>query len=62
MAVIRSTNLIMDEKFVVASISDEENKNIRGARNVLIIPEEFNESLTTGKLGNSNRIMLPKKF
>jgi len=34
---------------------------LKASRNVLILPEEFDEFLTTGKLGNSNRIMLPKK-
>ena len=33
--------------------------------NLIVIPsgrETLNQSLTTGKLGNSNRIMLPKKM
>ena len=44
------------------SITDEEYKLISGAKEVIIASNDFDESLTTGKLGNSNRIMLPKKI
>lgn len=33
-----------------------------GGGEVMVVPEDFDESLTTGKLGNSNRIMVPKKI
>ena len=31
-------------------------------REVIVVPKDFDESLTTGKLGNSNRVMVPKKI
>ncbi len=61
MASIRSINMKDYEIIMKAVISEEEQKLLKEMRNILILPEEFDESLTTGKLGNSNRIMLPKK-
>ncbi|MCK4634365.1 MAG: hypothetical protein KAT37_00650 [Candidatus Aenigmarchaeota archaeon] len=62
MATIESINRVRDNIYVTSSISEKENKTIKFHKNVLILPEEFEDSLTTGKLGNSNRIMLPKKI
>lgn len=62
MATIRSINMENDEVMLTAAISNDENKSMKGARDIIILPCEFDEELTTGKLGNSNRIMLPKKI
>ncbi len=62
MAVIKTISMDMDEIFVIASVSEQENEMIKCSNKILIFPNKFDESLTTGKLGNSNRIMLPKKI
>jgi len=62
----------------IKSIDIENNKNInlhllitnqeygllkQKTKDIIILPEDsLNKTLTTGKLGNSNRIMVPKKF
>ncbi|RKZ28301.1 hypothetical protein DRQ26_01380 [bacterium] len=62
MAIIRSVKMENGEIILSLSITDEEYKFISGAKEVIIATENFDEFLTTGKLGNSNRIMLPKKI
>jgi len=51
---------------VTLKISDEEYEVLKPKiKNLMIVPVEtdaLNERLTTGKLGNSNRIMLPNKI
>lgn len=66
MADIRTIDMENDDIFVTLKITKEEYKLLKlKSRNLLIVPTEsdvLNESLTTGKLGNSNRIMLPNKI
>ncbi len=62
MAKIESIEMKNSKIFLNASITEEEYKLLNQCKNAIIISEEFDENLTTGKLGNSNRIMLPKKI
>lgn len=62
MASIRSITVKSDEILVNATLSEDEHRLLKSTKNIIILPEEFEEQLTTGKLGNSNRIMLPKKI
>lgn len=55
-----------NEIFVTLKISKEEHNILKNETNDLVVlptnVNVLNEALTTGKLGNSNRIMLPKKM
>lgn len=62
MAVIRSINMESNEIMLTAEISKQESMMLKGTKDIIMIPEEFNEELTAGKLGNSNRIMISKKI
>lgn len=66
MADIRTIDMKNDKIFVTFEISEEEYKSLKPKpRQLLIVPTDSNaldETLTTGKLGNSNRIMLPNKI
>lgn len=62
MALIRSVNIEDGEIILNLSITEEEYKLISGLKEVILVSEEFEDKLTTGRLGNSNRIMVPKKM
>ena len=66
MAKIQSIDLKDDGILVILKISEKEYELFKPkSREFLIIPTDENaldETLTTGKLGNSNRIMLPNKI
>lgn len=66
MAEIRSIDLKDNEIIISLKISKEEyNLLQQKTDDILVIPaglKDFDQKLTTGKLGNSNRIMLPKKI
>ncbi|RLJ07699.1 MAG: hypothetical protein DRP16_02970 [Candidatus Aenigmatarchaeota archaeon] len=65
MAEIRSIDLKNNEIIVSLRVSKEEYALLhQKTDDILIIPagiKDLNQTLTTGKLGNSNRLMLPKK-
>ncbi len=65
MAEIRNINVRKNDIELTLSISREEYKIIQNnTRDLIVLPyntETLRYSLTTGKLGNSNRIMMPKK-
>lgn len=66
MAEIKSIDVQDDAIELKLSISKEEYKLLNHHTNdIAVIPygkESLTRELTTGKLGNSNRVMLPKKF
>ena len=66
MAYIKSIEIDGDETRLNMKISNEEHAIIQSrTEDLLILPADkssLTKSLTTGKLGNSNRIMLPKKL
>jgi len=66
MAEIRSIDVKKDEITVNLKVSKAEYEMISSTTSdLLIMPTShsfLSHSLTTGKLGNSNRIMLPKKI
>ena len=62
MAEIETIRRNSEDIFVVCNVTEQEAKIIGSSKNVLVLPKEFKEVLTTGKLGNSNRIMMPKKI
>jgi len=62
MANIRSINMKNNEIILNVLVSEDEYGLLNDTKDMVIVPEKFDESLTTGKLGNSNRIMLPKKI
>lgn len=66
MAEIRSIDIKRDDIIVNLKVSKNEYELVgNNTSNLLLVPtsQEFlNRPLTTGKLGNSNRIMLPKKI
>lgn len=61
MATVRSISMKGNETILSAALSEDEHELLKALKHVLIFPEEFDEHLTTGRLGNSNRVMLPKK-
>ena len=65
MADIQNINMRTGDIIVELRISNEEYELLKlKNRNLLLVPtdsEVLNIALTTGKLGNSNRIMLPKR-
>ncbi len=66
MAEIRSIEMKGEEIFINLTTSKEEyNLLHQHTKDLILVPagEEFlNLRLTTGKIGNSNRIMLPKRI
>lgn len=66
MAEIRSIDIRKGNILVNLKISKDEYELLsQETRNLLLLPSNssiLNNHLTTGKLGNSNRIMLPKKI
>jgi translation initiation factor 6 (eIF-6) len=66
MAKIQTIDMKNDGILVTLKISEEEYEFLKPkSREFLIIPideDTLDETLTTGKLGNSNRIMLPNKI
>jgi hypothetical protein len=66
MADIRNIAMENGEILINLRVSREEHELLKqNTENILLIPsdqEAFNHTLTTGKLGNSNRIMMPKRI
>ena len=64
MAQIKTINIEDGKVTVNFSVTQKEYDLIKeNGREFAILPlEKMKEHLTTGKLGNSNRIMIPKKF
>jgi hypothetical protein len=66
MARLQSIDIKNESILVTLKISEQEYEFLKSkSREFLIIPTDedtLNETLTTGKLGNSNRIMLPNKI
>ncbi|MCK5023715.1 MAG: hypothetical protein KAS04_06065 [Candidatus Aenigmarchaeota archaeon] len=66
MAEIESIDIEKKDIILNLKISKDEYKLIRNnTSNLLVVPKNkdfLNGTLTTGRLGNSNRIMLPKKI
>ena len=64
MAEIKSINMEDDKTSVCLFVSDSEYNLLKEDNDDLVIlpVKKLNEVLTTGKIGNSNRIMLPKKI
>ena len=64
MAQLKKVDIKGSSHYAEFKLSDEEYSSLQNVKNVLIIPlnpKTFNEELTTGKLGTSFRIMLPKR-
>jgi len=63
---IQTIDIKIDGILVTFKISEKEYESLKPkSREFLISPTDINaldETLTTGKLGNSNRIMLPNKI
>ena len=53
-----------EETLITLKLTENERKRLSGSRYVLVFPADagFPELLTVGKLGNSNRVMVPKKL
>jgi len=64
MAEIKSINIENGKISVSLSINQREYELIKeDSSDFAVLPtKRLKESLTTGKLGNSNRVMVPKKF
>lgn len=63
MAEILNIDFKMNKVLVTIEMTAEENQKIGRNRDILILPvSPFSDVLTTGTLGNSNRIMLPNKI
>jgi len=66
MADVNSIEMKKDEIILSLKISKEEYEFLKQATADLMVvpvsPKFMNNLLTTGKLGNSNRLMLPKKI
>jgi hypothetical protein len=66
MAKIQTIDMKRDGILVTLKISEKEYEFLKPkSRDFLIVPTDndaLDENLTTGKLGNSNRIMLPNKI
>lgn len=65
MAEIRNINVENDEIMISLKVSKQEYDLLRqNTENLVLFPSNrdvLSHTLTTGRLGNSNRIMLPKK-
>ena len=66
MAEIRSIDMKNNEIIINLRISRQEYDILKqNTDNLILLPSDrdtLNQTLTTGKLGNSNRLMLPKKL
>lgn len=66
MAEIRKIDIENNEILVNLKISKHEYEQLKQKTDNMILipsgPDVFNQTLTTGRLGNGNRIMLPKKI
>jgi len=66
MATLQTIDMTTDKILVTLKISKEEFEQLKpGNKELLLIPsgaKVLDDELTTGKLGNSNRIMLPNKI
>ena len=63
MAELINIDFKLNKILVTLEITSEEHQIIKYHREMLLAPvNSFNEILTTGTLGNSNRIMLPNKI
>ena len=63
MAGLINVDFRMDKILVTLEVTSDEHQLIKYHREMLIVPTNaLNDTLTTGKLGNSNRIMLPNKI
>ncbi len=66
MADIRNINMDNSEILINLRVSKEEYEILKqNTSNIILLPSSSDiliQRLTTGRLGNSNRIMLPKKF
>jgi hypothetical protein len=63
MALIKSVSFDGDEIYLQVSISNKEYRQLQpSTKDIMVLPtNSLEDTLTVGKLGNSNRIMLPKK-
>ena len=66
MADIESIDIVDNKISIKMSLSMSEYEIIgKTTKNMAVLPineKSLNQKLTTGKLGNSNRVMIPKKF
>ncbi len=63
MAELLNIDFKMKKILVTLELSADEHQNIKHHREMLVAPtSSFTDVLTTGTLGNSNRIMLPNKI
>ncbi len=65
MARLKRVNLEENGITLVLEISREEYKLIGPEKDLLVVPKDdsfLSEALTSGKLGNSNRIMVPHRL
>ncbi len=66
MADIKSIDMDGDNTYVTFKVSESEYQILKLSRkDLVILPTDdkiLNERLTTGKLGNGNRIMMPNKL
>lgn len=67
MAMIKSISMGNENIEVNVTVSRREYETLKNSieSDIIILPsdsESLSYELTTGKLGNSNRVMLPKKF
>ena len=65
MATIKSMDIDGENEIEVRLLINKNEYNLleRSTSNLILIPQEsLKRRLTTGKLGNSNRVMLPKKL
>jgi antitoxin component of MazEF toxin-antitoxin module len=66
MAEIRNINVANNEILINLRVSKQEYDLLKqNTDNLILLPSNrvaLNQTLTTGRLGNSNRVMLPKKL
>jgi len=63
MANLLNIDLKKNTALVTLELTEEEYHNIKSQRNLLVVPiNALSDFLTTGRLGNSNRVMLPNKI
>jgi len=66
MATIKTIDMNGNDILLTLKISEEEYDLLKAKiKNLMVVPVDtnlLNDELTTGKLGNSNRIMLPNKI
>ncbi len=66
MAEICSTDIEGSDIMITLRVSNEEYELLKQKTGNLVVipcgPDDLNQLLTTGRLGNSNRVMLPKRL